>query len=81
MHKYLIASVTALILAIAPAAANQCGDDLAAVDAALQTAQLSSGDMARVMELRQQAAAQGEAGQAEECAQTLAEAKVILGIE
>ena len=71
----------AFLLAVAsPAFASQCPADMAAIDAALQTAQLSEADMAKVKELRAQGEEQHNAGQHQESVATLAEAKAMLGI-
>ena len=72
----LIASFTA-----GPAFAFQCPTDMAAIDAALETAELSEADKARVTELRQQGQRLHEAGDHQASVDTLAEAKRILGIE
>jgi hypothetical protein len=53
---------------------------MAAIDAALQTAQLSDADRARVEELRAQGEELHGAGQHQESVDALAEAKQILGI-
>lgn len=71
----------AFALAVAsPAFAFQCPADMAAIDAALQTAQLSDTDRARVEELRAQGEELHGAGQHQESVDALAEAKQILGI-
>ena len=73
--------VFALLLAVAsPAYANQCPADMAAIDAALQTAQLSDADLAKVKELRAKGEEQHNAGQHQESVDSLAEAKALLGI-
>lgn len=72
----LIAGFTA-----GPAFAFQCPTDMAAIDAALETAELSEADKARVAELRQQGQGLHEAGDHQASVDTLAEAKQILGIE
>lgn len=75
------AFVFALLLAAAsPAYANQCPADLAAIDAAIETAQLSEADLAKVKELRAKGDEQHAAGQHQESMDSLAEAKALLGI-
>jgi hypothetical protein len=63
-----------------PAWAFHCPADMAKIDAALQTAQLSAADRAKVVELRQRGGEQHAAGQHQESIDTLAEAMAILGI-
>lgn len=71
----------AFMLAVAgPAYAFQCPADMAAIDAALETAQLGDDDRARVEELRAQGEELHEAGQHQQSVDALAEAKTILGI-
>lgn len=76
--KYLT-FVVALLVA-APAMAGQCPMDMAAIDAALETATLSEEDMARVMELRALGEEQHAAGDHAASEASLAEAKALLGI-
>ena len=71
----------ALLLAVAsPAYAMHCPADMAKIDAALQTAQLSEGDLAKVKELRAKGEELHNAGQHQESVDTLAEAMALLGI-
>ena len=75
------AFVFALVLGLAsPAYAMHCPADMAAIDAALSTAQLSDGDLAKVKELRAKGEELHNAGKHQESVDTLAEAKAILGI-
>ncbi|WP_159593012.1 hypothetical protein [Chelativorans xinjiangense] len=62
------------------ALANQCPALMAEVDAALETADLSDEDRARVMELRTQGEQQHQAGDHAASEASLAEAKTLLGI-
>lgn len=64
-----------------PAMASNCPNLMAEIDAALETAQLSDEDNARVMALRTSGEELHTAGSHAESVQTLAEAKQILGIE
>lgn len=64
-----------------PAFAAQCPADMAAIDAALQTAQLGAQEEARVRQLRADGEALHQAGQHQESIERLAEAKAILNIE
>jgi hypothetical protein len=71
----------ALLLAVAsPAYAMHCPADMAKIDAALETAQLSEGDLAKVKELRAKGEELHNAGQHQESVDTLAEAMALLGI-
>lgn len=63
-----------------PVFAFQCPADMAAIDAALQTASLSEADKARVMELRATGEAEHAAGNHQASVDALAEAKKLLGI-
>ncbi len=80
MRKPLITAFAVLALT-ATAYAGQCPADMAAIDAALQTAELSEADKAKVMELRAKGEELHEAGNHGDSVATLAEAKAILGIE
>lgn len=73
----------ALILGLAagPAFASQCPAMMAQIDEALQTAELSEADEARVMELRQQGEEEHEAGDHAASEASLGEAMEILGID
>ncbi|MXQ10171.1 hypothetical protein GR328_01610 [Microvirga makkahensis] len=66
--------------AAGPAFANRCPRDMAAIDRALQSAQLSASDRQRVMDLRQRGEAAHEAGNHEESERLLDQAKEILKI-
>lgn len=77
---------TALAFALAvglamPAVAAQCPQDMAAIDKALQSAQLSDAQKAEVVELRQKGEEQHKAGEHAASVKTLGEAKQILGIQ
>ena len=63
-----------------PAYAGQCPADMAAVDAALQTATLSEADMAQVKELRELGETEHKAGNHQASVEALAKAKEMLGI-
>ncbi|WP_163270820.1 hypothetical protein [Chelativorans alearense] len=62
------------------ALANQCPALMAEVDAALETADLSDEDRAKVMELRAQGEEQHQAGDHAASEASLGEAKTLLGI-
>lgn len=72
----------ALLLALAPvtAFANMCPSEMAAIDAALQTASLSEADMNKVKELRQRGEELHDAGDHAGSLEALGEAKALLGI-
>ena len=64
-----------------PAMAANCPNDMAAIDKAMQTAQLSDADKAKVQELRKQGEDQHNAGQHDESVKTLGEAKKMMGMQ
>lgn len=73
----------ALVLSIAaagPAFARRCPMEIAAIDKALPTAQISAAEKQRVMELRNQGDAAHKAGNHAESERLLDEAKRILKI-
>lgn len=80
MKTFVSAALLSLALA-GPAFASQCPMDMAKIDAALQTAQLTPEQKARVMELRQQGEQQHKAGQHQQSMESLGEAKEMLGIQ
>lgn len=76
-----LVTAAALTFALAgPAFAFQCPADIAAIDAALQTATLTDAERAQVTELRDEGERLHAAGQHQDSVDTLAEAKEILGI-
>jgi hypothetical protein len=78
IRKTLLAAI--LAVSTSPAFAFQCPGDMAKIDAALQTAQLSDADKAKVMELRAKGEELHSAGQHQESVDTLAEALQMLGM-
>ncbi|HEY9550120.1 MAG TPA: hypothetical protein VIR45_11520 [Kiloniellaceae bacterium] len=64
-----------------PAFAFQCPADMAKIDAALQTAELTDDQKAQVMELREEGEQQHASGNHQASVDALAEAKEILGIQ
>jgi hypothetical protein len=74
--------ITACLLAVlaSPVLAFQCPADMAAIDAALETASLSEDDLARVKELRALGEAEHAAGNHQASVDALAEARALLGI-
>jgi hypothetical protein len=75
----------AALLTLAPgfvglAVARHCPQDMAAIDKALQTAQLSAADKQKVMELRKQGEDLHKAGNHPESEKVLDQAKKILKI-
>ena len=65
----------------APAMAANCPNDMSQIDKAMQTAQLSDSDKAKVQQLRQQGEDQHKAGKHDESVTTLGEAKKMLGLQ
>lgn len=80
MKALIPAALLTLVLA-APAFAFQCPMDMAKIDAALPTAQLTDEQKARVMELREEGEQQHASGNHQASVDALAEAKEILGIQ
>lgn len=74
-------TATIVIFMAGPAFAFHCPKDMAAIDAAMPTAQLSDADKAKAMELRATGEAQHKAGDHAASVKTLAEAMKILGIK
>lgn len=64
-----------------PAMAASCPMDMAKIDKAMQTAQLSDTDKAKVQELRKQGEDQHNAGKHDESVKTLDQAKQMMGIQ
>jgi hypothetical protein len=65
----------------APALAFQCPSDIAKIDEAMSSAELTEAQMQQVMDLRDEGARLHDEGQHQEAVDTLAQAKEILGIE
>jgi len=80
MKAFVPAALLTLALA-GPAYAFQCPADMAKIDAALQTAQLTDEQKARVTELRDQGEQLHASGQHQASVDALAEAKEILGVQ
>ncbi len=80
MNKMLLSIAVVACLA-GPAFASQCPTDMTKIDAAMQTAQLSDADKAKVMELRTRGEELHGSGNHAESVKTLGEAKTILGIQ
>jgi hypothetical protein len=80
-HDMKTLVTTALITFLAwPALAFQCPADMAAIDAALETATLSEEDAAQVAKLREIGAAEHAAGNHQASVDALAQAKALLGM-
>lgn len=69
-----------IALLAGPVLAFQCPADMAAIDAALETADLSEDQLARVKELRMLGEAEHAAGNHQASVDALAEARELLGI-
>lgn len=80
MKKLIIAGIAGIALSVS-VQAGQCPADMAKIDAAIQTAQLSETDKAKVMELRAKGEELHGSGDHAESVKTLGEAKQMLGIE
>ena len=76
-----ISIATVMTLAVAgPALARHCPQDMAAIDKALPSAQLSASDKQKVMDLRKQGEELHKAGNHPESEKVLDQAKKILKI-
>ena len=74
-----ISIATALtIIAAGPAFARRCPQDMAAIDRAMQTAQLSASDKQKVMDLRRQGEELHKAGNHPDSERVLDQAKRML---
>jgi hypothetical protein len=73
--------ILALAIGTTAAVARQCPQDMAKIDAAMKTAQLSPADKAQVQKLRQDGEALHKAGKHPESEATLAKAKAILNVK
>ena len=78
--KYPVLLTIALLLGTAPALARQCPLDMAKIDAALKTANLSQTDAAQVRKLRDDGEKFHKAGDHPKAEDALAKAKGILKI-
>lgn len=80
MTRHLtLAAILAAALAT-PAFAYHCPADMKKIDAALETANLSEADAAKVKELRARGEAEHKAGNHDASVATLAEAMALLGL-
>lgn len=80
MKTVISAAVLSLALLAGPAFAFQCPTIIAAIDQALETADLTDAQRAQVIELRDEGERLHEAGDHQESVDTLNEAAEILGI-
>ncbi len=78
MNRFLIVAATAFAMT-GPALAGQCPMLMQEVDAAMETAELTEDEKARVMELRESGEAAHEAGDHTQSEADLNEALEILG--
>lgn len=78
--KSLIAAAALAFAFATPALAFQCPADIAAINAALESANLTDEQKAQVMELRDEGEQLHSSGQHQASVDTLAQAKEILGI-
>lgn len=80
MKKTILAAILSAMLAT-PAFAAHCPADMAKIDAALESTQLTGDDLAKVKELRAQGEDEHNAGNHSASVATLAQAMQMLGIE
>lgn len=79
--KTVIHAAIVLAFTLTSAMAFQCPADIAKIDQALQTTNLSEAEKAEVVALRDQGQALHDAGQHQQSVDTLAQAKQMLGIQ
>ena len=80
MRKSLI--IAALVFGFAtPAFASQCPNDMKAINTAMETANLSADDKAKVEKWLKNGEERHEAGNHEKAVRTLGKAKVLLGLQ
>ena len=80
MIKKIVATVAVTMMLSAPAYAFHCPADMAQIDAALESTQVSGADLDKVKELRARGEDEHNAGNHSASVATLAEAKALLGI-
>lgn len=80
MKSVLLAAALAVLLA-APAFANQCQDDIAKIDAALLSKDISPDERAQLEDMRNQAVQLCGAGNIQEGLDVTSEAKALLNIQ
>lgn len=80
MIRTISLALVVSIAAVGPAFARRCPMEIAAIDKALPTAQISAAEKQRVMDLRNQGDAAHKAGNHPESERLLDEAKRILKI-
>lgn len=80
MIRRTLLTATALTFLAGPAFAFHCPADMAKIDAALQSAQLSEAELEQVKALRAEGERQHQAGDHAASVATLAQAMQILGI-
>lgn len=80
MNRMIALALAFSFAAVGPAFARRCPMDMAAIDKAMQTAQLSAADRGKVMDLRKRGEEAHKAGNHPESERLLDEAKRILKI-
>ena len=80
MRRTIALALVLGFTAAGPAFANRCPREMASIDRALQTAQLSAADRQKVMDLRQRGEAAHKAGNHSESERLLDQAKALLKI-
>ncbi|HZH08798.1 MAG TPA: hypothetical protein VEZ24_00335 [Microvirga sp.] len=80
MKRMIALALTLSFAAAGPAFARRCPMDMAAIDKAMQTAQLSAAERQQVMDLRQRGEEAHKAGNHPESERLLDQAKRILKI-
>ena len=81
MKYYALALALAVTVSTTPAFAGQCEQDVAKIDAALASSEISPDDRAQLEDMRNQAVQLCGAGNEQEGLDVTAEAKAMLSIE
>jgi len=81
MFRFMIPAAAAFALMASPALAGHCPVDVKKIDEAMQSADLSAADMAKVKSLRDAGEAAHNSGQHGESLKALHEALKILGVK
>lgn len=79
--KRVLLSFALLSAAVMPAFADQCGDEVKKIEAALASKEISSDERAQLEDMKKQAAQLCAAGNTQESLDVSAEAKAMLDID
>ena len=79
--KKLLVTVALVIAFASPVSAKQCPKDMAAIDAAMASANLTKKDMTKVKDLRAKGEKLHKGGSHAQSVKALGEAKILLGLK